>query len=284
MSALNRHFWLMVLGLSTAAAMLAIPGVAAAQSQPIQVCVNRQGRVVGVDVPCKYNQVSLTWNIQGPQGAAGPVGDQGATGPTGNQGPVGPQGPVGTAGSVGPTGALGPAGPAGPPGIAGAQGAQGLQGPQGPTGPTGPAGPAGNPGAAGLTGDNLVTLAGNSFSYLTGVENGLDLYLGAGNGVAGVEPAALTSESTPLPAGVLSNLTVLVGTAPGIGNTDTFNVCVNSVCSATVQCVVQNSSQTCTSTGTLSINDGDRVAIHSIGSAIAIPATVTWSMNLQLAP
>jgi hypothetical protein len=284
MSALNRHLWLMVLGLSTAAAMLAIPGVAAAQSQPIQVCVNRQGRIVGIDVPCKYNQVSLTWNIQGPQGAAGAVGDQGATGPTGNQGPVGPQGPVGAAGATGPAGAQGPAGPAGPPGIAGAQGAQGLQGPQGPKGPAGPPGQDGNAGAAGLSGDNLVTLAGNSFSDLSGVAFNINFYLGAGNGVAYLHPAALTSESTPLPAGVLSKLTVLVGTAPGIGNTDTFNVCVNSVCSATVQCVVQNSSQTCTSTGTLSINDGDRVAIHSFGSTLANPATVTWSMNLQLAP
>jgi Collagen triple helix repeat (20 copies) len=214
MAASKRHSWLMALGLGIGAAVFAIPSAAKAQTQPIRVCVNKQGRVVGIDVPCKYNQVSLTWNIKGPQGAAGPVGAQGAQGPTGNQGPVGPQGSPGVAGPAGPAGAQGPAGPAGPPGIAGAQGATGLQGPQGPDGLPGPAGTPGSPGAAGLAGDNLATLAGNSFALATGVQPSVTKYLGAGNGASSGTPASLVSESTPLPAGVLSNLTVLVGTPP----------------------------------------------------------------------
>jgi hypothetical protein len=87
-----------------------------------------------------------------------------------------------------------------------------------------------------------------------------------------------------LPAGTLSKLTVLVDAAPGTGNTDTFQVCINSICNGNVTCQIQNLAQTCTSTLTDTINDGDRVAIAAVGSSAATSADVTWSMNLQLAP
>jgi hypothetical protein len=67
-------------------------------------------------------------------------------------GPVGPQGPQG------PQGIQGPQGPQGPQGVPGPQGAMGATGPQGPagatgaTGATGPAGPAGPTGPTGATG------------------------------------------------------------------------------------------------------------------------------------
>jgi Collagen triple helix repeat (20 copies) len=286
MSAILRHSWRVLLGACAAAAMFAMPSAASAQAQPIQVCVNRAGRIVGIDVPCKFNQVNLTWNIQGPQGPAGAVGSQGAQGPTGNQGPVGPQGLVGTAGAAGPDGPQGPVGPAGAQGATGAAGPQGLQGPQGPQGPVGLPGTPGNPGEAGLSGDNLTTLTGSSFAgeQTAGVVPGIFYYYGPGNGASHDPVEGLVSESVPLPAGTLSNLTVLVDRAPGTGNTDTFQVCINSVCNGNVTCQIQNLAQTCTSTLTDTIHDSDRVAIAAVGSTLAAPANVTWSMNLQLAP
>ena len=49
---------------------------------------------------CKKNEISLDWNIQGPQGVPGPLGPPGPKGDTGPQGAVGPQGPLG---SIDPT-------------------------------------------------------------------------------------------------------------------------------------------------------------------------------------
>jgi hypothetical protein len=78
---------------------------------------------------------------QGPRGSSGPAGPQGPQGIAGATGPAGPTGPSGPAGPSGPQGATGPAGPSGPSGPLGPQGIPGATGPSGPEGPTGPSGP-----------------------------------------------------------------------------------------------------------------------------------------------
>jgi hypothetical protein len=269
MFALIRQSRPVLLAIFAAAMSMAMPSRVSAQSQPIEICVSRKGKISGINVHCKFTEVNLTWNIQGPTGPSGPIGVQGVQGPTGAQGPLGPQGPQGAIGPTGPTGL------------------QGRQGPQGPVGPSGTPGIAGTPGT---TGDNLVTLTGTSLSaYLTdayGVEPGLNGWLGAGNSFSHADVDSLVSESTPLPAGVLTNLAILVDNPPGAGQSYTFEVCVNGVCPAVP------GAQTCTITGgdfscqdvtdQISINQGDRVTVQTSASAGANIAQVTWSLNLAL--
>jgi hypothetical protein len=97
----------------------------------------------------KHLEAPISWNQEGPAGAAGPTGAVGAAGPAGETGPrgetgaPGPQGGPGQPGAdgvpgetgpAGPAGAVGPAGPAGPRGEQGEVGAQGPQGEPGPPG------------------------------------------------------------------------------------------------------------------------------------------------------
>jgi hypothetical protein len=94
-----------------------------AQGQQIFACVNNSSgtiHIVAQNAPCANNEISLVWNVAGPQGPAGPAGFPGATGPQG------PAGPAGTPGAQGPAGPAGPTGPAGPAGAAGANGTNGL--------------------------------------------------------------------------------------------------------------------------------------------------------------
>jgi len=268
MSPIVRHSWPMLLGMCAVAAVFVMPGAASAQSQPIQACVNRQGKIVRIGPTCSKKQTTLSWNIAGPQGPIGTVGPQGA------------QGPAGSPGAAGPTGAMGLVGPTGP---------QGTQGPQGPPGPAGVAGAAGAPGTAGTSGDNLVTLTGSSFAgiYYPGVGGGTTaFYYGPGNQVSSTGGTSLPSESVPLPAGTLSNLVVQVDANPGSSQTYTFVTCINGTCTGNVTCTIPDPQMTCTSTAlaTDSISEGDVVAIEAVGTASSAKADVTWSMNLQLAP
>src|SRR5580658_4934592 len=94
MLALIRQSRPVLLAIFAAATSMAMPSMVNAQSQPITICVTRKGKISGINVHCKFTEVGLTWNIQGPAGPAGLTGLQGAPGPAGSQGPVGPQGPV----------------------------------------------------------------------------------------------------------------------------------------------------------------------------------------------
>lgn len=118
--------------------------------------------------PCDYQDLQITWNQTGPQGAPGlpgPAGEQGMPGPVGPQGvpgllgPAGEQGvpgPIGAQGAQGEPGSIGPAGLTGAPGPQGVQGEPGAVGSIGPAGPTGSAGPQGVPGAPGISGYEIV--------------------------------------------------------------------------------------------------------------------------------
>lgn len=150
-----------VLGL---AALLVVFG-GTAMSRPlvgsdgvVHGCVNKRSgalRVVPAGKRCRRSERPLTFQVQGPPGAAGLPGAQGAPGAPGTAGAPGAdgeQGSTGAQGDQGPRGATGPQGPSGPTGGAGAQGATGPQGVEGPTGATGPSGPSGPQGVEGPTG------------------------------------------------------------------------------------------------------------------------------------
>ena len=103
------------------------------------------------------NQIDITLGFQliGPQGDPGPTGDtgpQGDPGPTGDTGPQGDPGPTGDTGPQGDTGPTGDTGPQGDPGPTGDTGPQGDTGPTGNTGPQGDTGPTGDTGPQGDTG------------------------------------------------------------------------------------------------------------------------------------
>lgn len=291
MSAIVRHSWPILLGLCATVTVFVTPVAASAQSQPIQACANKQGKILKIDPTCAKNQTSMTWNIAGSQGSIGPVGAQGAQGPKGSQGLTGPQGAAGPAGAQGAAGTQGATGPTGSTGPVGSIGPAGAQGPQGPAGAAGATGAAGNQGTAGSSGDNLVTLTGSNFAGtdFPGVGGGITaFYYGPGNQVSDVGGTSLASESVPLPAGTLSNLVVQVDAAPGLvseSDTDayTFETCINGTCGGTLTCTITGlTAMTCTSTGTATISDGDVVAIEAVGTTNSQQADVTWSMNLQL--
>src|SRR5262249_7023659 len=144
--------------------------------------------IVAQNVACQSNEMSLVWNIVGPQGVPGVPGP---AGPAGAVGPAGPQGPAGPAGAVGPAGALGPQGPAG---AQGAPGPQGLPGPAGAPGPAGPAGPAGAQGPAGPSGllpftqwsltSSQNNPVGTALTFGQGVSVGGGVGVGGGFGVS----------------------------------------------------------------------------------------------------
>lgn len=163
-----------VFGAAAALLFAIVAGAGNAQAQTTSLCINRAGRIKGIDTTCGRNQDSLSWltnglpggagGTVGPQGPAGlagaqgPQGTQGAQGPAGVAGVTGPAGAIGATGPTGAQGAVGPAGPAGPvgatgaAGLTGATGALGATGPAGPIGLTGPQGPQGAQGLPGLTG------------------------------------------------------------------------------------------------------------------------------------
>ena len=70
---------------------------AATTAGVIYACVNNSSgtiHVVSATTACANNEVALSWNTEGPQGATGPTGP---TGPTGLTGPTGATGPSGAA-------------------------------------------------------------------------------------------------------------------------------------------------------------------------------------------
>jgi len=115
-----------ILGLG-ALAYAAVPGATGV----INACYNREGGVRIIDPAndrCRSQEVAISWNQTGPQGAPGLPG---ASGPPGTSGPPGPLGAVGSPGATGPSG------------MPGAPGAPGMVGPAGPAGPAGTPGPGG---------------------------------------------------------------------------------------------------------------------------------------------
>jgi hypothetical protein len=110
---------LIALGALGAGAALADGGPTFIASDTITACHKSSGkdlRVVSDASKCRRSERALSWNVQGPPGAAGPAGAVGPAGPAGPAGIAGMAGPIGPAGPRGPEGDAGPGGPAGPQG------------------------------------------------------------------------------------------------------------------------------------------------------------------------
>ncbi|MGB8682501.1 MAG: hypothetical protein WCD12_06410 [Candidatus Binatus sp.] len=257
--------------LSAAAGIAMLAAVAPSSSaQTITLCVNRQGRIKGIDIACTKPQVTLTWNAAGVQGPTGPIGLQG---PIGAVGSIGPTGPAGAQGFVGPAGSQGP------------QGLTGVQGPMGVQGPTGALG------AAGLNGTNTQIIAGGTSGEDVGFAFNLvlggmgspgnkTLYMGPGNGA----DTTLANVEVPVSAGTLSELLVQTDMNPGSPSDTTgsyvFVLCVNENCSTPLTCTINDPTTSCNDTiDNVSVNDGDRVAIVGRATTGTNSTDVTYSLE-----
>ena len=136
----------------------------------------------GLAGKCTRAETQISWNRQGPAGAAGPAGQQGLKGDTGLQGPKGDTG---------------------------LQGPKGDTGPQGPKGDTGPQGAPGAPGTNGLAGIHIISASTQSGpnTVVNGVLNCPAGQIAIGGGFTTVAPGAppvpgaYVSSSAPTPDG-----------------------------------------------------------------------------------
>ena len=196
---------------------------------------------------------------------AGLPGPTGAVGPTG-QGPTGPTGPgdmFGPTGSDGPTGDFGPTGVDGPTGSYGPTGCQGPCGPVGPTGPGdmfGPSGP--GPGPIEWAGGGAVT------------DNTSDSYVAAGSfDISGAESAV----EIPVPSdGTVSDLQVVVQTAPETGSSWTLTVDKNGTATA-LTCPIADLATTCTDSSLVAVAVGDKLDLDVTPFGSPALTTITWS-------
>ena len=110
------------IGVGAAALLLTAGGAAWAAipdsgSGVIHGCYTKQGGLRRIDPSngdkCDTQELPITWNQTGPQGATGLAGAPGPTGPAGSPGSPGPAGPAGSTGQTGPAGPTGPSGPGG---------------------------------------------------------------------------------------------------------------------------------------------------------------------------
>ena len=303
-----KHALRWLIGASAAMMFVAgMPASATATEQftatSITLCINRAGRIQGLNPPCGQRTTALTWNVTGPDGPAGPAGDQGPRGPKGPQGFIGPQGPVG------PTGVDGPQGPQGLTGPTGAQGPTGDQGPignTGPIGPTGPQGPQGDPGLDGLNGTNgdlTTTLTGGTLGNIVGKDAGIQLDPATGDGVTGnpVFPLFLgpgngadfvqTTVQTPTPGGTLFNLHVAL--APGetsgiVGSEYTFEICNENDCTTGVTCkvhhdLVENTTACRDAVNSFAFAPGDTVSLIAWNSEVSTDTVdIGWSAEFSV--
>ncbi len=153
-------------------------------------------------------------------------------------------------------------------GTVGPMGPQGPEGPIGPQGPQGPAGPAGGP--AGPQGASLLSLSADLdglapsdqfFNIISGLQSqGTET---PGN-IAMVASAcninSLIVKTSSAPAGASETVTVRTGSTPSLGPTS-------------LTCTIAGSSQTCTSSGTASLNAGDFIGIQLSIAGANLPSS-----------
>jgi hypothetical protein len=226
-----KNAWRWLVGASAAAMLIASISPAANADSTISICVARNGKITGIDLPCRNHNIKLLWNIPGavgPQGAQGYVGipgtpgEIGPTGATGSIGAQGPQGPTGAQGAPGPTGQqgsvgpVGPSGPLGPLGLTGPDGVEGVTGPAGPTGNVGLPGPTGPTGAVGPTGPS------GTPTYPAGANDNVEILTGGtlGGTIGGAAQIQLTEDTG---SGGLPTTPIYMGPGNGAsGNGITF--------------------------------------------------------------
>jgi hypothetical protein len=103
--------------------------------------------------------------------------------------------------------------------------------------------------------------------------------LGPNDGAA----PGIATVAVPLPAGLVKRLFVQVDVAPGpASQSDVFNVCVTGNCDTGITCTILSGQTECTdSTDTVTINDGDTLALQAISLDSAKTTDVTWSLEYQ---
>jgi hypothetical protein len=292
---LFKHAWRWMLGATAAGLMLAaIPTPASAST--INLCINHQGIIKGINTGCALNLVNLSWDdngIYGPQGPQGPKGSQGPQGYQGDSGPTGPFGPVGATGAIGPVGDTGSNGPNGNTGAGGPQGAQGLQGAKGNTGAQGAVGNAGKDATNGV--NYFVLAGGNDGEDVTGTDSEYylgnsvvptELNYGPGNGVDGLNGSGGNNGpgKVEVPLSKARAIALFVETDeppnPSVsGVTYQFQVCKNSLCSKAISCTMQQSDTACSdTTDALDFNDGDTMFVRGNGDAGTNQTDVKWSI------
>lgn len=162
----------------------------------------------------------------------------------------------GKAGPAGPAGATGPTGPAGPAGAKGADGTSGVNGASGAAGQSGAAGP------------SLLTSTGS-----------VDMTSGTNTGISWVRPGSsvgssnITGAELPIPPGptvTIRDLAVRT-TAAVAGGPATVTLYKNGA-PTSLECVVAQGGQTCTSQQTVTVDSGDRVAMRLFGPAVSSSA------------
>ena len=221
-----------------------------------------------------------TTGATGASGSSGPSGAVGASGPSGPQGPSGVSGPSGAVGSSGPSGPAG-AGASGPEGPSGPTGATGPSGPAGAgsTGPSGPSGPGGTGGGSAACGAAAVNGGTNGQNLSTAVDNYASL-------VSQTNPNAISAngQATFTCAGLLSNLSVTISTAPGTGNDYDFTVRINGADTG-LDCLINNALTTCTDVGTtLDVNPGMEINVEVNPGSGPNAASATWSASVASPP
>jgi hypothetical protein len=180
------------------------------------------------------------------------------------------------AGNVGATGPIGPAGQ------------MGQQGPQGPTGPTGATGPTGPSGAPGVNGTQFYTLGGGDlgsnvellFGY-TSVLGGTEtfgsspVFYGPGNGADTI----LESEAVPIDTSTVTQLWVQTKSAPGAGESYSFQLCINSDCTTPpITCSINlpNLTECNDLAHSQKYKAGDTIALRGTATDGAAPTEVSW--------
>ena len=251
--------------------------------------------------------------LKGAAGAAGAAGVDGATGPAGSAGATGPAGSTGAtgpAGSAGATGSTGPAGSAGPAGVAGAAGSTGPAGSAGPAGAAGPAGPAGG---GMMTGSSSSTVALTSvLGGLASTQSVLPLY-----GYVGIAPTVVNvlggaialsvgtyAMAQPFPVNTtLTKIQAMVGVSVAAVNLGFTKVSATlyrlpaaggPAVPTGLTCdlapnfpliVLLNAEAKCSSTGTATMNAGDRgFIVLSVDGLLGLASVLTLSAAVSVAP
>jgi hypothetical protein len=253
----------LVVALACGGAALAVGGSAA---DTIKGCYKKSTgdlRVLKSGASCKSSELAISWNKDGPKGAAGAPGAKGADGAPGAKGDTGATGPQGEPGAKGADGA------------AGAKGDTGAAGAKGDTGATGATGPKGDTGATGAKGDNALVGGGAAFvdpAETTG-------YVGL-TGAQNVAAAAAGAQG-PVPfAGTLRNFRARLAAAAPSAVTLTAQV---AGVDQPVTCTIASGATACAdTTHSAVLAAGDLVDVKVTHAAGALRGLV-WTAQLDAA-
>jgi hypothetical protein len=98
-------------------------------------------------------------------------------------------------------------------------------------------------------------------------------------------PPSCLNASTAIVGGVISGFDAGIGTAPGTGQSRTFNVQrwspSGSPIATGLSCTIQDLNRKCSSAAAHTFDPGDRIVVVSLSSAGAAATTMGWSADLK---